>query len=132
MVKRRINPKGVYDLMENDDGEVMVLLYAGFTEPLNPAFLLNKQNKCIELKRNAKDTVIIEGLKPESIEKLENLQTLYVCELKYSEDEDDDNEIVYAYAAELAKEGGIAKEKQTKVSLSDKVKEAREKVLNKE
>lgn len=140
MAGRNIDPRDVYELMENDNGEIMVLLYAGDTDPLNPFFKLNKQRKCIELSRNAKDVVLIEGLIPDSIEKLSNLKTLYVCELKYTENADEDSEILYAYPAELKSEE-IAKDKaanesngasQTaKESLSVKVKQAREKTLSK-
>ncbi len=132
MARRLINPKNVYELMENDNGEIMVLLYAGFTEPQKPSFILNKQNKCIELKRNAKDMVVIDGLKAESIEKLEKLQTLYVCELRYTDDENEDSEILYAYAAELGQKEDAKAGRDSKPSLSDKVKEARKKVLHKE
>lgn len=137
MVGKNIDPHNVYELMENDDGEVMVLLYAGNTNPLNPSFRLNKVRKCIELKRNNKDVVLIEGLKPESIEKLDKLEVLYVCELKYTENADD-SEILFAYPAEL-KNVKIG-EMQEKVensqevsngSLSEKAKQVREKVLNK-
>ena len=70
MAKKPINPKDVYELMENDQGEIMLLLYAGETAPQKASFHLNEERKCIELYRNPKDTVIIEGLEKDSIIKL--------------------------------------------------------------
>ncbi len=133
MAGRQIDPRNVYELMENDNGEIMVLLYAGNSNPLNPSFRLNKVRKCIELSRNAKDIVLIEGLKPESIDKLDKVKTLYVCEIKYTESSEEDSEILFAYPAELKiEEDNKAMQKSEKETLSEKAKHAREKALKKE
>lgn len=134
MAKRPINPRDVYELMENDQGEIMLLLYAGDTAPQKASFYLNERQKCIELYRNPKDTVIIDGLEKESIAKLKQTETLYVCEMKYNEDADSENEILYAYPANPTKEPQRQKSdapKAAEPSLSEKAKQAREKILKK-
>ena len=79
------DPQNVYELMENDDGEVMVLLFAGEGTPQNPSFTLDETNRLIELSRSKNDIVLIEGLLPDAVEKLKKLSVLYVCEMKYNE-----------------------------------------------
>lgn len=127
--------KNVYELMENDDGEVMLLLYADGDAPQNPTFFVNEERKWIELTRNKNDIVYIEGLQTETVEKLKKLTVLYACEMKYNENPDAENEIQYAYAAELRKSEKKAPVKKNDTSgenLSEKVRQAREKVLKKE
>ena len=95
------DPQNVYELMENDDGEVMVLLFAGEGTPQNPSFTLDETNRLIELSRSKNDIVLIEGLLPDAVEKLKKLSVLYVCEMKYNENPEAENEILHAYAAAL-------------------------------
>lgn len=121
------NPRNVYELMENDDGEIMLLLYAGENEPQKSSFFINEKKKNLELYRNSKDTVIIEELVAESISKLKKIDTLYICEMKYNTKETEENEILYAYTA--TKEEKSLKEKE--LSVSDKAKLAREKITKK-
>ena len=97
------DPQNVYELMENDDGEVMVLLFAGEGTPQNPSFALDETNRLIELSRSKNDIVLIEGLLPDAVEKLKKLSVLYVCEMKYNENPEAENEILHAYAAALKK-----------------------------
>ena len=97
------DPQNVYELMENDDGEVMVLLFAGEGTPQNPSFTLDETNRLIELSRSKNDIVLIEGLLPDAVEKLKKLSVLYVCEMKYNENPEAENEILHAYAAALKK-----------------------------
>ena len=73
------NPQNVYELMENDAGEIMVLIFAGEGKPVNPTFYLNEKEKLIEITRSKNDIVLIEGLQPDTIEKIKNLKTLYIC-----------------------------------------------------
>lgn len=105
-----IDPKNVYELIENDNGEMMVLLFADDKAPQNSTFCLNETKKVLELYRNKDNTVSIEGLKTETMKKIKNLDKIYVCELKYNEDENAENEIIYAYAANLKK---VTPRKQT-------------------
>lgn len=126
-----LNPKDVYELLENDEGEIMLLLYAGESKPQTAAFHINEKLKNLELYRNDKDLVIIDGLAPESITKLKKIKTLYVCEMKYSTAPDSENEILYAYPA-TPKEVSVPTKEKKGPSLSEKAKTAREKVLKKE
>lgn len=126
-----LNPKDIYELLENDEGEIMLLLYAGETEPQTAAFHINEKLKNLELYRNAKDLVIIDGLAAESIVKLKKINTLYVCEMKYNDTSDGENEILYAYPA-TPKEVNVPTNEKKEPSLSEKAKTAREKVLKKE
>lgn len=103
------DPQNVYELMENDDGEVMVLLFAGEGTPQNPSFTLDETNRLIELSRSKNDIVLIEGLLPDAVEKLKKLSVLYVCEMKYNENPEAENEILHAYAAALKKKSSRGK-----------------------
>lgn len=134
MPKKNLNPKDIYELMENDQGEIMLLLYAGESAPQKASFYLNEKQHCLELYRNTKDTVIIDGLAKDSMTKLKQTETLYICEIKYNEDAESENEILYAYPTAPVKEPPHIQSKPqepTKVSLTEKAKEAREKVLKK-
>lgn len=119
----------VYELMENDKGEVMVLIYARDTSPQNSTFFINVSQRCIEISRNKDDTIFIDGLQDESIIKLQALKTLYVCEIKYTEKSDEDNEIVYAYMAECKKPKSA--EKTAKQKLVEKAKNINQKIKKK-
>lgn len=129
------NAQDVYELLENDTGDIMVLIFGDEQMPESPSFYLDEQNKLIELTRNPNSAVLIEGLQPESIEKLRNITKLYVCEMQYNENPDEENKILYAYAARLKKKDlsePKAKEKQSRQeSLSEKARLARENILNK-
>lgn len=103
------DPQNVYELMENDDGEVMVLLFAGEGTPQNPSFTLDEANRLIELSRSKNDIVLIEELLPDAVEKLKKLSVLYVCEMKYNENPEAENEILHAYAAALKKKSSRSK-----------------------
>ena len=112
-----------YELMKNDKGDVMILLYATNTAPAKATFYLNKKANYIELTRNNKSVIIIEGLKNESIQEIEKLSKLYVCEIKYDEKTntpEEEAEIVYAYIAEQSL-------KETR-SIQEKAKEQRKKI----
>ena len=108
------DPKNVYELMENDAGEIMVLIYAGEGKPINPTFMLNEKEKLIEIMRSKKDIILIEGLQPESIQKIKKIKTLYVCEMKYNENPEAENEIVNAYAAALKKKSSSPSRKSAR------------------
>ena len=125
-------PQNVYELIENDNNEIMLLLYAGESTPTKTSFHLNEAKKCIELYRNPSDTVIIEGLQPDSINKLKQINILYVCEMKYNENPNSESEIIYAYEAHPKKESPQKPKQPSKPSLTEKAKQAREKILKKE
>jgi hypothetical protein len=90
-----------YEIIENENNEIMILIYAGPTEPANSTYTINEYAKHIILKRNSKDTLYIEQLSDEHMQKIKKLNTIYVCELKYNENlkEDEETDIVYAYAS---------------------------------
>lgn len=131
------NPHNVYELMENDAGEIMVLIFAGEDKPVNPTFALKEKEKLIEITRSKNDIILIEGLQPDTIEKIKNLKTLYVCEMKYNENPEAENEIVNAYAATVKKKADNPQKDPLKVSnqqeetLAEKARKARENLLKK-
>ena len=126
MPAKQINPRDVYELIENDEGELMILIYASDTKPQSPFFCLNETRKTIDLYRSKNDIVIIDNLKAETIKKLKTIPHLYICELKYNENPEAENEIVYAYAVELKEKPQLPVKEKT---LSEKAKKARESVL---
>ena len=135
--KPTLDPHNVYELMENDEGEVMVLIFAGEGKPQNPTFALYEKEKLIEITRSKNDIILIEGLQPEAIEKLKKLKTLYVCEMKYNENPEAENEIVNAYAATVKKKPNNIQEQSSpkaqpqEETLAEKARKARENLLNK-
>ena len=129
--------KDAYDIMENDKGEIMVMLYAGSTQPQKPTFTLKEVEKCLELSRNPQDTVKINGLVEESIEKLKNIKNLYICEMMYKDDSDTEGEIAYAYIATLKKKENAEPEQKKesrpfKQQLKDRLQKDKQKLLNKQ
>ena len=92
--------KDIYELLENNNKEIMVLIYTLGNQPENPKFILNENNRCLEIYRNKKEAVILKGLQKETIEKIKKLDVVYVCELNSSANQPAENSIVYAYTAE--------------------------------
>lgn len=95
MMKKEILPETRYDLFDNDNGEIMLLMNAAQTEPQNPSFSLNEKEKTLELNRGAQ-IIILKSLKSRIIKELKNLKELYVCEI-----DDVNTEVVYAYTADV-------------------------------
>lgn len=96
MPTKKILSDNRYDLLENDNGEFMLLINAMRAKPQNPSFSLNKKEKTLELKRGTQ-VVILKDLKSTTFKNLNNLKEIYVCEIDEKE-----KEVVYAYTADLA------------------------------
>ena len=133
-----LNPQDVYELIENDKGEIMLIIYATGQEPQNPSFALNEKDRRIELTRGKDDILHIEGLQAETVEKFKTVEKLYICEMKYNPDNNTENEIMYAYNALLKKKEqneaqtpkqSNPKPEEAKKNLSEKVRQAREEAL---
>lgn len=133
-----LNPQDVYELIENDKGEIMLIIYATEQEPQNPSFALNEKDRRIELTRAKDDILHIEGLQAETVEKFKTVEKLYICEMKYNPDNNTENEIMYAYTALLKKKEqneaqtpkqSNPKPEEAKKNLSEKVRQAREEAL---
>ncbi len=122
----------IYDIIENDKEEILILLYASKEAPDNPSFFLNENKKYIRLTRNTKDIILIEDIEEKYIKKISKQPCLYVCELKYDETlkEGDESEIVYAYSA-LPKAEVKAKKKTQKTEENNTLKEKIAKIKNK-
>ncbi len=134
----QVIPEDTYELIENDKGEIMALIYADEKQPQNPSFALNENSRRIELERCKDDLIFIDGLQPEAIEKLKSISNLYVCEMKYNPDENAESEIVHAYIAPLKKKDREdpkpqeqPKQQSPQESLSEKARQARENILKK-
>ena len=89
-----------YDFIVNDEDEVMLLLYAREGEPEDAVFEIDAEKMSAVLHRNQNDGVLIEELPADIFDSLQDADTLLVCELKPTENEDD-TEIVYAYEADI-------------------------------
>lgn len=133
-----LNPQDVYELIENDKGEIMLIIYATGQEPQNPSFALNEKDRRIELTRAKDDILHIEGLQAETVEKFKTVEKLYICEMKYNPDNNTENEIMYAYTALLKKKEqneaqtpkqSNPKPEEAKKNLSEKIRQAREEAL---
>ena len=133
MVENTLNDKNSYELMQNDNGDIMIMLYANESKPLNPSFHLNETIMQLELIRNSKNSILIEELQAETIEKIKKLQTIYVCEIKYNEENsnNDDAEIVYAYAARYKAQEPTSPRIKKEKTLQEKLEQTREKIIEK-
>ncbi len=95
------NTNDIYELLENEKKEIMVLLYTNSLPPENPRFLLNENYRRLEIYRNKREVILLNGLQKETISKIKELNIIYVCELDASTNTEDENKIIYAYTAEL-------------------------------
>ena len=131
MATNPLQDKDSYELIENDVGELMITLYANPTPPQNPSFSLNIQEQSLELSRNSEDAIILDGLAPETVERLSSLTNIYVCEIKYDEENQskDDFDIAYIYIAEHKKK--IPETKSNTQTLQEKLQQTKERVLEK-
>ena len=103
MLRNQAKEKDTYEIIENDEGEMMIMLYASPNAPQNPSFSLNEKKQCLELNRNLNQTIVIENITDSYVEKIKKQTNLYVCELSPTQDENDESEIVHAYIVPLKK-----------------------------
>lgn len=131
MATNPLQDRDSYELIENDAGELMITLYANPSQPQKPSFSLNIKEQSLELVRNSEDTIVLDGLAPETIERLSSLTNIYVCEIKYDEENQskDDFDIAYIYIAEHKKK--IPEEKSPQQTLQEKLQQTKERVLEK-
>ena len=135
MKKAQISPRDVYELVENDKGEVMILLYAKDPVPNKSTFTFDALSGVLKIYRTKDDVVFVAGLQLDAVNKLAALDKLYVCEVKYTENEEE-NEIVNAYIASLqaqekVKSPKVASKAEPKGNVAEKAKQARERTLKK-
>lgn len=90
-----------FDFIVNEEDEVMLLLYAGDSEPKEATFEINAEDLSAILHRNDHDSIMIDRIPDEVFDSLQDADILMVCELSRSENEED-TEIVYAYEADIA------------------------------
>ena len=89
-----------YDFIVNEEDEVMLLLYARDSEPKNAVFEIDTENASAVLHRNDTDGIMINKLSADVFDNLQDADSLLVCELKPTDNEDD-TEIIYAYEADI-------------------------------
>ena len=89
-----------YDFVVNEEDEVMLLLYARASEPKDAVFEIDTENMSAILHRNSEDGILIKELPVDILDSLQDADSLLVCELKPTEDEND-TEIIYAYEADI-------------------------------
>lgn len=89
-----------YDFVVNEEDEVMLLLHAQESEPQNPRFEIDMEEKSALLVRNENDEILLEGIEDNILDSLQDEDKLLVCELKVGET-DEDTQIIYAYEADV-------------------------------
>ena len=120
----------IYELLENEEKEIMVLLYTNGLPPEFPRFILNEAFQRLEIYRNKREVILLNGLQKETIEKIKKLDIIYVCELDASPNVADENKIVYAYTADVTTKEGLSK-KGTRQIISEKTQSLRDKIHSK-
>ena len=120
--------KDIYELLENDKKEIMVLIYTNDTPPEDPKFILNEASRCLEIYRNRNEVIVLNGLQNETVEKIKKLDIIYVCELDASAT-DEENKITYAYSATPTSSAEIHKQtKNTTQTISKKTQSLKDKI----
>ncbi len=120
--------KDIYELLENDKKEIMVLIYTNSIPPEDPKFILNEPSRCLEIYRNKKEVIVLNGLQKETIEKIKKLDIIYVCELDASTT-DTENRIIYAYTANLtSKEELLKRTSKTAQTINQKTQSLKNKI----
>lgn len=94
------NDRNLYDLIINDDDDIMLLLYARDSAPSSPSFDIDIDNKKAILYRSNDEGITIDDLSDDALDILCGMDKLLVCELSL-EDNDDDTEIINAYEAKI-------------------------------
>ncbi len=94
------NELNSYDFVVNEEDEVMLLLHAQESEPQNPRFEIDMEEKSALLVRNENDEILLEGIEDNILDSLQDEDKLLVCELKVGET-DEDTQIIYAYEADV-------------------------------
>ncbi len=89
-----------FDFLISDEDEIMLILYARDIAPEQPAVRLNPTDRTIELYRRIDDAFTLENVENDVFELLKNNETLLVCEILPTENEDE-TEIVYTYNAPI-------------------------------
>jgi hypothetical protein len=119
----------IYELLENENKEIMVLIYTNSLPPENAKFILNESHRRLEIYRNKREVILLNGLQKETIEKIKKLDIIYVCELDASPNTDDDNKIIYAYTADVTtKEELQNSNKNTNQIISNKTQALKDKI----
>ncbi len=90
----------MYDFVINEEDEVMLLLYAGKTEPDQARFIIDAANNKAELYRNEYECVVLENIPDDIFDSLADADKLLICEISDTEKEED-SEIVFAYEADI-------------------------------
>ena len=90
----------MYDFVVNDEDEVLLLLYAGKTEPKDARIVLNVAENSAELYRNEAECVILDNIPNDIFDSLVDTDKLLICEISDTEKEED-SEIVFAYEADI-------------------------------
>ena len=90
-----------YDFIVNSEDEVMLLLYARNSEPKDAVIEINSDDMSAILQRNDQDGISIDKIPEEVFDSLQDADSLMVCELKETQDDDEECEIVYAYEADI-------------------------------
>lgn len=90
----------MYDFVVNDEDEVMLLLYAGETEPKNARIVLKEDENKAEFFRNPNECIVLEEVPADIFDSLTENDKLLVCEIDNTE-KDEDSRIVFAYEADI-------------------------------
>lgn len=120
--------KDIYELLENNEKEIMVLLYTNSIPPENPKFILNETYRRLEIYRSKKEVLFLNGLQKETIEKIKKLNIIYICELDSSEDVAEENKIIYAYTAQATTMEEFYSNQKTTQDISKKTQALKEKI----
>lgn len=120
--------KDIYELLENNEKEIMVLLYTNSIPPENPKFILNETYRRLEIYRSKKEVLFLNCLQKETIEKIKKLNIIYICELDSSEDVAEENKIIYAYTAQATTMEEFYSNQKTTQDISKKTQALKEKI----
>lgn len=90
----------MYDFVVNDEDEVLLLLYAGETEPKDARIVLNVAENSAELYRNEAECIVLDNIPNDIFDSLADTDKLLICEISDT-DKEEDSKIVFAYEADI-------------------------------
>ena len=71
----------VFDFITAEDGDLMLLIYKMDGEPKSPAYEVDKNEKSIWLHRSENNSVELQDINEEILNKLLNINKILVCEM---------------------------------------------------
>lgn len=82
----------MYDILSNDNGEIIIIIEKQDGEPQNSRFYLDEENNSLCIRRHDKNEIELKNISEEEMEILKSVSQFLIIEIE-------DEEVVYEYNA---------------------------------